>query len=42
MASWDFSDGPEIENPPSNAGDVGSIPDQGIKSPHAMKPWHHN
>ena len=42
MASWDFLDGPEVENPPSNTGDAGSIPVQGIKNPHAMKPWHHN
>ena len=24
-----------VKNPPSNAGDVGSIPGQGSKSPHA-------
>lgn len=38
MVSWDFPDGPEVENPSSKAGDAGSIPDWGIKSPHAMKP----
>ena len=32
---WDFPGGPMVKNPPSNAGDVGSIPGQGSKSPHA-------
>ena len=31
----DFPDGPVVKNPPSNAGDVGSIPGQGTKIPHA-------
>ena len=30
----DFPSGP-VENPPSNAGDTGSIPGQGTKIPHA-------
>ena len=25
-----------VKNPPSNAGDMGSIPGQGTKIPHAM------
>ena len=32
--SWDFPGGPAVENPPSNVGDVGSIPGQGTKIPH--------
>ena len=31
----DFPGGPVVKNPPSNAGDVGSIPGRGTKSPHA-------
>ena len=31
----DFSDGPVVKNPPSNAGGEGSIPGQGTKIPHA-------
>ena len=31
----DFPDGPVVKNPPSNAGDTGSIPGRGIKIPHA-------
>ena len=31
----DFPAGPVVKNPPSNAGDVGSIPGQGTKIPHA-------
>ena len=30
------SGGPVVKNLPSNAGDVGSIPDQGTKIPHAL------
>ena len=30
-----FPGGPVVKNPPSNAGDVGSIPDRGTKIPHA-------
>ena len=32
----DFPAGPVVKNPPSNAGDVGSIPGQGTKIPHAL------
>ena len=32
----DFPGGPMVKNPPSNAGDAGSIPGQGTKIPHAM------
>ena len=32
---WDFPGGPVVKNLPSNAGDVGSIPGQGTKIPHA-------
>ena len=32
---WDFPGGPVVENPPSNAGDVGSLPGRGTKIPHA-------
>ena len=31
----DFPHGPVAKNLPSNAGDMGSIPDQGIKIPQA-------
>ena len=33
---WDFPGGPVVKNPPSSAGDLGSIPGQGTKIPHAM------
>ena len=32
--SGDFPGGPVVKNPPSNAGDVGSIPGWGTKIPH--------
>ena len=32
----DFPGGLVVKNPPSSVGDMGSIPDQGIKIPHAM------
>ena len=36
LTKWqDFPGGPVVKNPPSNAGDVGSIPGQGTKIPHA-------
>ena len=35
MAKLDFPGGPVVKNPPSNAGDVGSIPGRGTKIPHA-------
>ena len=31
----DFPGGPAVKNPPSNAGDAGSIPGRGTKIPHA-------
>ena len=31
----DFSGGPEVKNPPSNTGDVGSIPGWGTNIPQA-------
>ena len=33
---WHFPAGPVVKNPPSNAGDVGSIPSQGTKISHAV------
>ena len=33
----DFPAGPVVKNPPSNAGDVGSIPGEGTKIPHAVE-----
>ena len=35
--SWDFPGGPVVKNPPWDAGDVGSIPGQGTKMPHAVE-----
>ena len=32
--SWDFPGNPVVKSLPSNAGDTGSIPDQGTKIPH--------
>ena len=32
----DFPGGPVVKNPPYNAVDMGSIPDQGTKIPHAV------
>ena len=32
----DFPGGPMVKKPPSNAGDVGSIPGQGTKIPHGV------
>ena len=34
---WDFPGGPVVKNPPSNAGDAGSIPGRGTKIPHATR-----
>ena len=31
---WHFPGGPVVKNPPSNAGDTGSIPGWGTKIPH--------
>ena len=36
MRQWDFPGGPVVKNPPSNAGDMDSIPDRGTKIPYAM------
>ena len=33
----DFPGGPVVKNPPSNGGNVGSIPGQGTKIPQATK-----
>ena len=33
----DFPDGPVVKNLPCNAGDMGSIPGQGTKIPHALE-----
>ena len=33
----DFPGGPVVKNPPFNAGDVGLIPGQGTKIPHAVR-----
>ena len=38
----DLPGGPVVKNPPSNAGDAGSIPGQGTEIPHAtgqLSPW---
>ena len=35
MEIRDFPGGPVVKNPPSNAGDAGSIPGRGAKIPHA-------
>ena len=44
LAQWlqdhhfgDFPGGPVVKNPHSNAGDMGSIPGQGTKIPHAVE-----
>ena len=34
--TWDFPGGPVVKTPPSNAGEVGSIPGRGTKIPHAV------
>ena len=34
--SRDFPGGPVVKNPPSNPGNMGSIPGQGTKTLHAM------
>ena len=33
----DFPGGPVVKGPPSNTGNSGSIPDQEIKIPHALR-----
>ena len=37
LALGDIPGGPEVNNPPTNAGDMGSIPGLGTKIPHAME-----
>ena len=32
----DFSGGPVVKNRPCNVADIGSIPDWGTKTPHAV------
>ena len=32
----DFPGGPMVKNPPSKAGNMGSIPGRGTKIPHAL------
>ena len=34
---WDFPGGPVVKNPPSNGGDVGSMPGGGTKIVHAVR-----
>ena len=36
ICGGDFPGGPVVKNPPSNAGDAGSIPGWGTKIPHAL------
>ena len=36
LCPWDFRRGPVVKNLPCNAGDVGLIPGQGTKIPHAV------
>ena len=38
LESRDFPGGPVVENQPSSAGDIGSIPGWGTKIPHAAGP----
>ena len=35
--SQGFPGGPGVKNPPFNAGDVGLVPGQGTKIPHAVE-----
>ena len=37
VCSRDFPGGPEVKNPPCNAGDMGLIPGEGTKMPQARK-----
>ena len=36
VSKGDFPGGPEVRNPPSSAGDAGSIPGQEAKIPRAL------
>ena len=38
----DFPEGPVVKTSPSNAGGAGSIPGQGDKIPHALRPKNQN
>ena len=42
MISWDFPGSPVVKTLPYNAGDVGSMPGQGVKLPHASEPKNQN
>ena len=37
VTTRDLPSGPEVKNPPFNAGDTGSIPGQGSKAPFAAR-----
>ena len=37
MVGGDFLGDPVVKNPPSNSGDIGSIPSQEIKIPYASR-----
>ena len=37
LVDRDLPGGPVVKNPPSNAGDAGSIPGRGTKIPHAAE-----
>ena len=37
MITWDLPGGPVVNNPPSSAGNAGSIPDQGAKILHTSE-----
>ena len=37
QAFWDVPGSPVVKNRPCNAGDVGSIPGQGARIPHAVE-----
>ena len=39
---WEFLGGPAVKTSPSNAGVAGSIPGQGAKIPHALRPKNQN
>ena len=38
MQAWGFPGGAAVRNLPCNAGDMGSIPGQGTRIPHALEP----
>ena len=41
-STGDFPGGPMVKNLPSNAMGVGSVPDQGAKIPHTLRPKNQN